>query len=94
MHMIVGVIQWAWQDYYNGEKLNWGIVTNKDNPYNGIDATGPQTFRCQPPDSRFTCGGEAASHTAHGPFGDYISPVGQAHTAVDSYLLRLSADAK
>ncbi len=89
VHMTVGVIQWAWQDYYNGEKLNWGIVTNKDNPYNGIDANGPQTFHCQPPDSRFTCGGEAPSHTAQSPLGDYISPVGQAHTAVDNYLLRL-----
>jgi hypothetical protein len=92
VHMLVGVIQWAWQDYYNGEKLNWGIVTNKDNPYNGIDANGPQKFPCQPPDTRFTCGGEAPSHTAHGPLGDYISPVGQAHTAVDNYLLRLASD--
>ncbi|GAC1640355.1 MAG: hypothetical protein NVS9B14_21830 [Candidatus Acidiferrum sp.] len=89
VHMTVGVIQWAWQDYYNYEKLNWGIVTNKDNPYNGIDDNGPAKFPCQQPDQKFTCGGEAASHTAHGPLGDFISPVGQAHTAVDEYLLRL-----
>jgi hypothetical protein len=74
--------------------LNWGIVTNRDNPYNGIDANGPQKFPCQPPDSHFTCGGEAASHTAHGPLGDYISPVGQAHTGVDKYLLGLATGPK
>lgn len=90
VHMVVGVIQWAWQDYYNYEKLNWGIVSNKDNPYNGIDDNGPAKFPCQPPDQHFSCGGEAPSHTAHGPMGDYISPVGQAHTAVDEYLLRLA----
>lgn len=94
VHMLVGVIQWAWQDYHDSEKLNWGIVTNRDNPYNGIDANGPKKFPCQPPDSRYTCGGEGASHTSQGPFGDYISPVGQAHTALDNYLLRLASDPK
>ena len=85
--MYVGVIQWAWQDYYNGEKLNWGIVTNKDNPYNGIDDNGPSTFTCQAPDALFTCGGEGASHINGGPMGDYISPVGLGHVAVDNVLL-------
>jgi hypothetical protein len=89
-HMVVGVIQWAWQDYYNGEKLNWGVVTNMDNPYNGVDDNGPAKFPCQPPDQKFTCGGEAESHLKRAPMGDYISPVGHAHVAVDEYLLRLA----
>ncbi|HET9804147.1 MAG TPA: hypothetical protein VFP96_12995, partial [Candidatus Acidoferrum sp.] len=89
-HMVVGVIQWAWQDYYNGEKLNWGIVTNRDNPYNGVDDNGPSKFACQPPDQKATCGGEAESHLSRGAMGDYISPAGQAHVAVDEYLLRLA----
>ena len=89
-HMVVGVIQWAWQDYYNGEKLNWGIVTNRDNPYNGVDDNGPSKFACQPPDQKATCGGEAESHLSRGAMGDYISPAGQAHVTVDEYLLRLA----
>lgn len=92
IHPFIGVIQWAWQDYWN-ELLNWGIVTFRDNPYNGIDDNGPSTFTCQAPDNSapnsFTCGGELASHTANGAIGDYIDPVGLGLTAVDTYLLGL-----
>lgn len=89
--MFVGVAQWAWQDYWN-EKLNWGIVTVKDNPYNGIDNGGPGTFACQAPDAAHTCGGEFARHLngGTGAMGDFVDPVGQAHVQIDNYFLGAS----
>lgn len=88
--MFIGVIQWAWQDYWN-EHLNWGVVTVRDNPLNGIDDSGPGTFACQPPDNTHNCGGETSAHLASGaPMGDFLSLTGQAHVSIDNYFLGTS----
>src|SRR5439155_20038402 len=47
-------------------------------------------FRRQPQDSPFTCGGEAASHTAHVLLAITSPRLARRTLAVDSYLLRLS----
>jgi hypothetical protein len=75
----IGVYWWEYYDNW-GERLNWGLVTHLDNPYNGHDAaTGSVT--CAAPLNAYTCGGEPTPSSGGGtpPFGDLITPVKSAN---------------
>jgi hypothetical protein len=68
---------WWWQYTDNtAEGNNWGLVTIKDNAYDGHEAVS-STVACSSPINSFTCGGEAAN------FGNVIAPVINANADID-----------
>jgi hypothetical protein len=70
---IVGVNFWGLTDDTPGEHTNWGLISNRDNPYDGKCAVRSNAAR----DSWGThCGGEAAD------YGDFLSAVTAANAAV------------
>jgi hypothetical protein len=63
----LGNLWWQYGDN-SAEQANWGLVTLKDNAYDGHEAvTG--SVACSPPTSAYTCGGES------GNYGNVISSV-------------------
>lgn len=64
--------QW-WEMYDNrAEQLNWGLLTRRDNAYDGVEVvTG--TVACAAPLAAYSCGGELALYGA--PYGDFITSV-------------------
>ncbi|HEV2386279.1 MAG TPA: hypothetical protein VGS20_03390, partial [Candidatus Acidoferrales bacterium] len=72
----VGTIWWQYVDSWS-EKLNWGLVTNLDNAYDGHEAVrGPAKapgVACSAPLRRRNCGGEARN------YGDVITFVKRAN---------------
>lgn len=61
----VGFDWWSWQDF---QGLNQGLVSLRDNAYDGHEAvTG--NVQCSSPLQAFACGGESAN------YGDVITPV-------------------
>ena len=63
-------VGFAWWQYGDnaGEQTNWGLVTLLDNAYDGHE-TVTGSVPCSPPESAYTCGGEA------GNYGNVISSV-------------------
>lgn len=76
---IVGIDWWEWTDkVIGGEANNFGLVTNRDNAYDGKEAR-----RAQGTDEwGYSMGGEAAD------YGDFLSSVRHAHSLVHSILRR------
>jgi hypothetical protein len=71
-HPLIGLIWWEYMDKW-GEKSNWGLVTPRDNAYDGKEAV-----RATSRDSwGYTTGGEDAD------YGDFLSGVTAANRAVD-----------
>jgi hypothetical protein len=68
----VGFGWWQYGDN-SGERTNWGLVTLKDNAYDGHEAV-TSTVRCSAPLAAYFCGGEA------GNYGDVITPVKNANS--------------
>lgn len=71
---VVGMSWWEWTDKTTrGEKGNFGLVTNRDNAYDGVeDRTTTCTDRWG-----FKCGGEP------GDYGDFVSHVRDANIHLD-----------
>ena len=70
---IVGVNFWGLTDDTPGEHTNWGLISNRDNPYDGkcsVRAT------AVPDPLGGHCGGEAAD------YGDFLSAVTVANAAI------------
>ena len=70
---IVGVNFWGLTDDNSNEHTNWGLISNRDNPYDGkcdVRATAVK----DPSGAR--CGGEAAD------YGDFLSAVTAANAAI------------
>jgi hypothetical protein len=69
---------WWWQyTDSTSETDNWGLVTVKDNAYDGHEAV-TATVTCSAPINAFSCGGEA------GNYGNVITSVMSANAALDS----------
>jgi len=69
---------WWWQYSDNtSERNNWGLVTTKDNAYDGYEAS-TSIHACSAPLTRYTCGGETAN------YGDVISSVKKANAEIDN----------
>jgi hypothetical protein len=83
MYPYVGWAMWAWQDYWN-EFLNWGMVTQRDNPYDGVSDVNP-VVACQAPNAGVNCGGELALHGP--PLGDFIDIMASTNTTIDNTVL-------
>jgi len=81
-HPFVGYFWWQYTDN-EAEKLNWGLVTLRDNAYDGNEDVGPIVV-CSPPLLSFSCGSEL-----RGPFGSVISAVSSTNTTIDNILLTL-----
>jgi hypothetical protein len=68
---------WWWQYTDNtAEGNNWGLVTIKDNAYDGHEAV-TSTVACSSPINNYNCGGEA------GNYGNVIAPVISANADID-----------
>ncbi len=63
----LGNLWWQYSDN-QGESTNWGLVTLKDNVYDGHE-TVTGTVACSPPLQAYSCGGEVRN------YGDVISSV-------------------
>jgi hypothetical protein len=81
-HPFVGYFWWQYTDN-EAEKLNWGLVTLRDNAYDGNEDVGPIVV-CSPPLLSFSCGSEL-----RGPFGSAISAVSSTNSTIDNILLAL-----
>jgi len=79
---VIGYIHWGEQSNQS-ERLNWGVLTTRGNPLNGVDPT--STTQACSINTGFNCGGELSNHPV--PYGDYIGPIGLANTALDNALL-------
>jgi hypothetical protein len=67
----VGTVWWQYIDSWP-EKLNWGLVTNLDNAYDGNEAM-MSSVVCSAPLTNYACGGEAKN------YGDVLTSVKQAN---------------
>ncbi len=68
---VVGLAWWDFTDMGDG---NWGIVSFKDNAYDGLeDLTGNQACSPEAVQSGYSCGNEAANH------GDFVTGLRQAN---------------
>jgi hypothetical protein len=76
---IIGYGWWAYADNW-GENIDWGIVTNSDNAYDGLEAVSA-TVTCSAPLEAYTCGGEKYD------YGNLLGPLGTTNTALDNILL-------
>jgi hypothetical protein len=77
----LGIDFWGWEDQGN-EKSNWGLVSSRDNAYDGTEAriaTGKDRWG-------FPIGGETAD------YGDFLSAVRAANQAVYQELLPRPVD--
>ena len=63
----VGFGWWQYGDN-SGEQTNWGLVTLKDNAYDGHEAV-MGSVTCSPPTNAYTCGGESSN------YGNLISSI-------------------
>jgi hypothetical protein len=77
----VGYYWWQYNDN-EAEKLNWGPVTYRDNPYNGLDDV-TAVVGCQAPGSAFNCGGELRQNRG----GSIIPAIIATNLAIDTALL-------
>jgi hypothetical protein len=83
---VIGVLWWEYMDKW-GEKANWGLVSPRNNPYDGraaVRAAGRDEWG-------YTTGGEDRD------YGDFISHVRRVNTGVDVRLvsdLRAGKDRK
>jgi hypothetical protein len=58
----------TWESYGDYQGTNWGLVTLKDNAYDGHESV-MGSVTCSAPMKAYTCGGES------GNYGDLISPI-------------------
>jgi hypothetical protein len=74
-------VGYKWWEYYDnrGERANWGLVTRRDNPYDGKSAI-VSTNRN---DRGFTTGGERAN------YGDFLGGVTNSNTTIYKRILGL-----
>jgi hypothetical protein len=81
VHPTIGYLWWGWQDNW-AEGLNWGVVSVRDNPYNGTDNTN-SSQACGAPNGAYLCGSE---NTQHGTpnLGNCISAITAANVNIDS----------
>ena len=70
---IIGVNIWGLTDDNKNEHTNWGLITNRDNPYDGKCAVRATTYK-DPFGAR--CGGETAD------YGDFLSAVTAANARI------------
>jgi hypothetical protein len=75
----VGTDWWAYYDFSYYEKKSFGLVTWRDNAYDGVEATTTKG-NCSGPTSNFTCGGELKS------YGNFLGPVTNANRQIDTNL--------
>jgi hypothetical protein len=68
----VGSLWWEYVDNW-GEKLDWGLVSNLDNAYDGKESV-TSSVVCAPPLQNYVCGGEPNN------YGDVITSVEQANS--------------
>lgn len=71
IHPYIGTNWWRYYDDWT-EMQNWGLVTVRDNAYDGHEDTG-SAVACSSPLSQYTCGGDLQNVT----FGDVIDYVRQ-----------------
>jgi hypothetical protein len=76
---IVGVNFWGLTDDTPGEHTNWGLISNRDNPYDGKCAV--RATAAKDPWGAH-CGGEAAD------YGDFLSAVTAANEAVVQQMIK------
>jgi hypothetical protein len=78
----VGLNWWALYDM-DSQKANWGLLTPRDNPYDGKSATISGIGGTQGNDEwGYPTGGEA------GNYGNFIGPVAGANNSIYSSLMR------
>jgi hypothetical protein len=70
----IGWTLWDWSDSWcdggTCQRVNWGLVTSRDNAYDGLEAVATPGVPCQAPQASYsTCGGEDSN------YGDLITPV-------------------
>ncbi len=77
VHYVVGVDWWAMTDSGTGEKSNFGLISNKDNAYDGRCAVmAPSTDQWG-----YACGGETAN------YGDFLDTVTQTNLNIMQQLI-------
>lgn len=74
-YLIVGFQLFAWADHW-GEKTNWGLVTIRDNAYDGVEAV----KEAKVDQDGFVIGGEDRD------YGDFITPVTEANKKVFEWI--------
>jgi len=75
----VGTDWWAYYDFSYYEKMSFGLVTWRDNAYDGVEAV-TNKVSCSGPTSSFLCGGEVKN------YGNFLGPVTNANRQLDSNL--------
>jgi hypothetical protein len=83
LYPFAGLKHWELVDNW-GEGLNWGLVSLYDNAYNGKDAV----VKRGTDQWGYPTGGEERD------YGDYITPVTRANTAVDAFLATVATRAR
>jgi len=68
----------------DSQKINWGLETLRGNSYNSVEDINGAVL-CSSPLGGFNCGGELRA-----PYGDAISSVISANTAIDNAILALA----
>jgi agarase len=74
-YLVTGIQLWAWTDHW-GEKSNWGLVTIRDNAYDGVEAV----KELKTDQDGFVIGGEERD------YGDFITPVTAANNKVFEWI--------
>lgn len=74
-YLFTGIQLWAWTDHW-GEKTNWGLVTIRDNAYDGNEAVKEVKIG----KDGFPVGGEDRD------YGDFITPVTKANRQVYKWI--------
>jgi hypothetical protein len=82
----VGAFWWQWSDVPR-ERESWGLVTTRDNAYNGVETT-TSAISCSPPLQAYSCGGELRSGWGS---DDGITPLVNANKAIDKALAAQTA---
>jgi hypothetical protein len=83
---VIGYKWWEWTDN-TGEQTNFGLVSLKDNAYDGLETiTG--TIPCGYSNSAYPCGGEAANYGS-----GFLSAVATANQTIDNQLSGTSSSA-
>ena len=78
----VGYLWWQYQDNQS-ELLNWGVITLRDNAYDGTENVNP-AVSCVTIITSATCGNEL-----RGPYGSVIPYLSQTNAAIDAVLAGL-----
>ena len=76
----IGYLWWQYQDNQS-ELLNWGVITLRDNAYDGTEDVNP-AVSCVTIITSATCGKEL-----RGPYGSVIPYLSQTNAAIDSFLI-------